>query len=130
MKTVEPTVMCFLIKKEKILLLKRKDTWFEDEKYCPPGGLVDPEESPAQACVREVLEETNLEVPLKSLTLIKESENSVNGRNFHNYYFKTEIFSGNLKNLEPERHSDAGWFHLDALPKDTSKLVHDLVDEL
>tara|TARA_B100000586_G_scaffold182323_1_gene133700 strand:- start:109 stop:573 length:465 start_codon:yes stop_codon:yes gene_type:complete len=44
--------------RERILMTQRED----NSRWCLPGGGMDPGESAAEACVREVLEETCLEV--------------------------------------------------------------------
>lgn len=43
--------------RERILMTQRED----NSRWCLPGGGMDPGESAAEACVREVLEETCLE---------------------------------------------------------------------
>ncbi|CAN5696976.1 hypothetical protein BH10CHL1_BH10CHL1_44310 [soil metagenome] len=48
----------------KILLTKREDF----EIWCLPGGEVDPNESVAQAAMREAWEETGLTVSIKSIS--------------------------------------------------------------
>ena len=49
--------------REKILLTRRAD----NGRWCLPGGEMDPGESAAEACAREVLEETGLEVRVTKL---------------------------------------------------------------
>ena len=49
--------------REKILLTRRAD----NGRWCLPGGEMDPGESAAEACAREVLEETGLEVQVTKL---------------------------------------------------------------
>lgn len=56
------TVATFVIRNEKVLLLWHKKL----QMWLPPGGHIDPNELPDQAAVREVLEETGLEVLLIS----------------------------------------------------------------
>jgi ADP-ribose pyrophosphatase YjhB (NUDIX family) len=46
--------------KETILLTRRTD----NGRWCLPGGRVDPGESVAEACLREVLEETGLQAQI------------------------------------------------------------------
>src|SRR4051812_31880737 len=48
----------------KILLTRRAD----NGKWCLPGGRMEPGESAAEACEREVLEETGLRVTVRKLT--------------------------------------------------------------
>ena len=52
-----------VIQDKKILLTKRDDF----EVWCLPGGGVEPGESLAQGAIREVHEETGLEVRLEEL---------------------------------------------------------------
>ena len=49
--------------REKVLLTRRED----NGRWCLPGGAMDPGESAAEACVREVQEETGLEVRVTKL---------------------------------------------------------------
>ena len=49
--------------RERILMTQRED----NSRWCLPGGGMDPGESAAEACAREVLEETGLEVRVTKL---------------------------------------------------------------
>ena len=48
---------------EKILLTRRED----NNQWCLPGGGMEPGESASEACIREVEEETGLQVAIKRL---------------------------------------------------------------
>jgi ADP-ribose pyrophosphatase YjhB (NUDIX family) len=50
--------------RENVLLTQRAD----NGQWCLPGGMIDPGESVAEGCEREVLEETGLIVKVKRLT--------------------------------------------------------------
>lgn len=52
------SAVIFDTSREKILLTRRSDNGL----WCLPGGAIDPGESAAEACVREVCEETGLHV--------------------------------------------------------------------
>lgn len=56
------TVATFVIHQGNVLLLWHKKL----QMWLPPGGHIDPNELPDEAAVREVLEETGLEVELLS----------------------------------------------------------------
>jgi len=56
------TVATFVINDDKVLLLWHKKL----QMWLPPGGHIDPNELPDQAAIREVFEETGLEVLLAS----------------------------------------------------------------
>ena len=57
------SAMIFDGARERILMTQRED----NSRWCLPGGGMDPGESAAETCVREVLEETGLEVRITKL---------------------------------------------------------------
>lgn len=57
------SAVIFDAKRERVLLTQRAD----NGQWCLPGGAVDPGESVAEACVREVQEETGLQVRVMRL---------------------------------------------------------------
>jgi 8-oxo-dGTP pyrophosphatase MutT (NUDIX family) len=59
--------------RQKVLLTQRTD----NGRWCLPGGGMDPGESAEEACVREVLEETGLEVRVTRLVGIYTSPNLI-----------------------------------------------------
>ena len=58
-----------LIKNGKVLLLLRSKGW-KTGSWGPPGGHIDPGESPKQAAVRETYEESGLTVKVSDLELL------------------------------------------------------------
>ena len=54
------TATCYVLHEDKVLLIYHKKL----KKWLPPGGHMDPNETPAEAACREVLEETGIEIQL------------------------------------------------------------------
>lgn len=54
------TATCFIIENDKALLIHHK----KFNKWLPPGGHIDPNETPDEAVLREIREEVGLEVEL------------------------------------------------------------------
>ncbi|MBI5346885.1 MAG: NUDIX domain-containing protein, partial [Chlamydiae bacterium] len=54
------TAVAFILEKEKVLLIyhNKLRTWL------PPGGHVDPNETPVETAIREVKEETGLDITI------------------------------------------------------------------
>lgn len=87
-----------LIDNGKILLVKRKNTGFMDGYYATPGGHVDPEETIKTAAVRELKEETDLDVKEEDLELfhVLQDEN-IAPKNYISFRFLSKKWSGSLK---------------------------------
>jgi 8-oxo-dGTP pyrophosphatase MutT (NUDIX family) len=85
-------------RREKILLTQRSD----NGQWCLPGGGLDPGESAAENCIREVFEETGLEVAIKRLIGIYSSPHYLiqypDGRKVQivAFCFECEITGGEL----------------------------------
>ena len=89
---VELTVLCLIENGDKLLLQNRvKNDW---RGYTLPGGHVELGESFVDACVREVKEETNLDIKNPKLVGVKQFPGEA-GR-YIVFLFKTTEFSGNL----------------------------------
>jgi len=94
----------------RILLTKREDF----EIWCLPGGAIEPGESAAQTAVREVLEETGVEVEVTGLVGIY-SRPRWNQGGDHDILFAATPVGGALKPQASEV-IDLGYFGADALP--------------
>lgn len=93
---VELTCLCLIYKEDKILLQnRRKEDW---KGYTLPGGHIEPGESFVDAVIREMKEETGLEIYHPKLCGIKQFPIE-NGR-YLVFLFKTEEFSGTLCSSE------------------------------
>ncbi|MCI0788648.1 MAG: NUDIX domain-containing protein [Chloroflexi bacterium] len=96
--------------REKFLLTRRED----NGRWCLPGGGMDPGESVAEACVREVLEETGLEVRVTKLVGVYTSPDLLVEFADGNVYqpvgfsFEVEITGGEL-GLSDET-TEFGWY--------------------
>jgi len=122
--------MVFLTKENKLLMSRRLNTWFGNNQFSVPGGMVDTGETPEIAAVRELQEETNITVDPKNLKLFHQDETSANGRMFENFYFVTTLRTGEPVNKEPHRHSELDWYPLDELPDDTMPLIIKLLSKI
>ena len=84
--------------RQKILLTRRTD----NGRWCLPGGRLDPGESVAEGCVREVWEETGLHVEVERLIGIYTTPHRVityaDGNRFHliSFSFEVKVVGGTL----------------------------------
>lgn len=97
-------------KREKVLLTRRAD----NGRWCLPGGVMESGESAAEACEREVMEETGLRVRVKRLVGVYSNPDQLviysdgNKAFFVVLSFETEVMGGELT-LSDET-TDFGYF--------------------
>lgn len=112
------SIYLILIQDNKILLLRRYNTGYEDGNYGLPSGHLEDNESAARALCREVKEEINIKLKPQDLKLIqvlhrKESDNRID------LFFITKSYQGIPKNNEPDKCDEINWFSINHLPPNT-----------
>jgi 8-oxo-dGTP diphosphatase len=94
-----------VIKDNKVLLIHRTSS-FDVWEF--PGGGIEFGESPEEAAVREVKEETNLTVKSKGLLAIK-SYLSPQGKHYIGFLYVCDVLDGEVK-IGDDDHSEYQWF--------------------
>lgn len=61
-KTIREAVRCFLVKDSKVVVIKYKSGNIKEGYYDIPGGKIDKGETPEEAAIREMKEETGIKV--------------------------------------------------------------------
>ena len=102
-----------VVRGEDVLLIRR-GTEPERGKYALPGGYMDRDETAEEACVREVREETGLDVRVIAFLAYYDRPERDPRRQNVALAFLTEPMGGELRAGDDA--DDAGWFALDRLP--------------
>jgi len=103
---IKTAVYLFLIKDNKILLSKRKNTNWSDGSYTLPSGHIDLNEVPTQALLREAKEELSINVKLEDIELIY----TLFERNAYiDFYFLCNKWEEKIINNEPKKCSELKW---------------------
>ena len=108
-----PCVTAILLNdKQEVLLLKIASGQLKNH-WCMPGGIVEYDEKPQQSLIREVKEETGLDVHIDNLVDVFLIDNDPRGNSMEILY-KASLL--NSKMLLSHEHSEHGFFPVDKLP--------------
>lgn len=113
-----------LIKNNTCLLVKRHNTDWASGSWNFPGGLLEQHESLIDAAAREAHEEIGVIIAPSALSLVHVLQvhaGASTTKEFFGFYFTASSWQGEPINSEPHRHSEIGWFALDALPETITK---------
>ncbi len=120
-------VSTVLVKDNKVFLVRRYNTGWEDGKYNLPGGHLKGRETARGAAVREVFEETGVKVNVDDLRFFNVSHLITNSERVHIYFYATK-WKGEPTNFEKEKADSADWFPLDDLPKNLADVFKDAIN--
>ena len=100
--SIIPASYLILMKEEKILLLRRFNTGYQDGKYSFIAGHVDPSETFTDAVVREAKEEAGIDLDVDHLDLVHMMHRKSKHENEERIdaFFVAKEWKGVVKNLE------------------------------
>ena len=128
-----PSSYLVLIKDDKVLLLRRFNTGFEDGKYSLPAGHVDKGETFTQCIVRETEEEIGLLLKPEDLKVVHVMHRN-SGTNENNervdVFFVAKQWQGEPQNKEPHKCDDLSWFSLDNLPANIIPYIRQAIESI
>ncbi len=108
---------------DQVLLSQRKNTGHEDGNYGLVSGHIERGETAEQALIREVMEETNLDISESNLEIVHVMQRQYPDRTYFDVYITADSWTGELKNMEPEKCSDLWWYAATDLPSNTIPYV-------
>lgn len=121
------SIYLILIKNNKILLLRRCNTGYEDGNYGLPAGHLEDNESITDGLVREIKEEIGVTLNPKKASLVhvmhrREKDIRID------LFFTTDGVQEIPKNAGPEKCDDFRWFPLNRLPKNTIPYIRKAIN--
>jgi len=114
-KEIRIRIAVVLLKGNKVLLVQHQKN---NRKYwLLPGGGLEYGETIEQCAIRELREETNLDISLGELILVSESIPPDQHRHVVNLYYRGEINSGTIKKGDDKVLSDLRYVQISELSK-------------
>ena len=107
-------VYLLLIKEDKVLLLRRFHTGWQDGNYGLPSGHLEPNEMVIEALLRETTEEIGIKLNQEDIKFVHTMHRA---SNYIDLFFVAKSWIGELKNMESDKCDDLQWFSLNALPE-------------
>jgi 8-oxo-dGTP diphosphatase len=102
--------------KKETLLLKRRNTGFEDGKWSVVAGRMDGGEEVISAAIREVYEEAGLVLEPSDLEVIGVMHRRNLTYEWMDFFLLIRRWNGEPVNKEPHKCEELRWFPLDSLP--------------
>ncbi|MBI3190578.1 NUDIX domain-containing protein [archaeon] len=127
---VVPSSYLILIKDNKILLLRRFNTDFEDGKYGLVAGHVEDNETFRQALAREAFEESGIRINTSDMDIVHVMHRKGPSDIGVDVFITPQKIDGTPRNTEPHKCDDIGWFDLDNLPGNTIPYIRQAIENI
>ena len=126
-----PASYLTLMKDNKVLLLRRFNTGYEDGNYSMVAGHVDQSETFTQCIIREAEEEAGIFLKPEDLEVVhvmhRNSQTAENNERV-DVFFVARQWQGEPQNKEPHKCDDLSWFELDNLPKNVIPYIRQALE--
>lgn len=126
--TLIPEAHLLLLRNNHVLLLQRQNTGYEDGNYSVIAGHIESNETARQGMAREAAEEAGLIVSPEDLVLCHVMHRKAEDQRV-SFFFQTERWIGEPRNLEPQKCSDLSWFPVDSMPKNVIPYIQQAIEK-
>jgi 8-oxo-dGTP pyrophosphatase MutT (NUDIX family) len=114
--TLPVAVHLFLMDENKILLLRRFNTGYEDGNYSVIAGHIDGNETVYSAMIREAYEEAGIVITTDNLRPVQVMHRKKTNGEYIDYFFVCVKWENPIENKEPDKCDDLTWVEMDSLP--------------
>ena len=132
---ITPASYLVLMKDNKVLLIRRFNTGYEDGNYSMVAGHLDGQETFIQAIIREAKEEADIDLDEKDLEVAHimhrySNSGDIGTRERIDVFIVAKKWAGEPKNMEPNKCDDLNWFPFDQLPDNTIPYIKFALDSI
>ncbi|SFJ80075.1 ADP-ribose pyrophosphatase YjhB, NUDIX family [Paenibacillus sp. UNC496MF] len=114
---------------DRVLLLKRINTGFEDGKWSVVAGRIDGNEEVKAAAIREAKEEAGVTIRPEDLDVVGVIHRKNVSSEWIDFYLRVRAWSGEIANMEPHKCEELAWFSLRELPGDMIGYIRTAVEK-
>ncbi|GLI09597.1 hypothetical protein YDYSG_56290 [Paenibacillus tyrfis] len=127
---VHSAVYLLLVRENKLLLLRRTNTGYEDGKLSLVAGKMDGNEEVKRAAAREAWEESGVRVDPADLEVASVMHRNSDTGEWIDFFLTVKRWEGEPYNREPDKCSEMAWYPLDGLPEDMILHVRQAVENV
>ena len=128
MRTKYPvTVHILLLRGEKVLMLRRYNTGYEDGNYSVVAGHLEGGETIINAAIREIEEEVGVHINGEDIQVVGVMHRKSDDERV-DFFLTTDMWSGEPTNQELDKCDDLGWYSLNSLPVNTIPYVRQAIE--
>lgn len=112
------------------VLMQKRISQHENGNYGLVCGHLDGDETAQEGIVREAREEAGIDIELDDLRVLHVAHiNIKDGEGeYFNVYLTTDVWKGEIQNMEPDKCEELVWFDKNNLPVNTIKYVRQALD--
>jgi len=118
-------VYIILIKDGMVLMGRRFNTGWQDGNYGLPAGHLEYNESVIEALLREVKEESNLDIKSQDVKFVHTMHRK---DQYIDLFFTTDSWTGEPMAMEKDKCDDMQWFPINNLPVNTIPSVKFVIE--
>ena len=122
-----PEAHLILIRDERILLLRRANTGYEDGNFSVVAGHIEAGETAREATCREAQEEAGITLSVDQLSLFHVVHKFAGSERI-GFFFAASAWDGVIRNMEPTKCDLLDWFPLHDLPGNMVAYVRHAID--
>jgi len=123
------SVHLLIYRNDQVMLLKRKNTGFEDGKWSVVAGRMDGGEEVIAAAIREAKEEAGIDIDPDHLQIVGVMHRKNKDSEWIDFYLKVQEWKGKIINAEPHKCEELKWFEVNRLPENMIAYVRKAVEK-